>query len=50
VNLLAECSCCGMPNSMSVRGFIGTGATALRHIDQLSDGTHRIVDLGVTPG
>lgn len=46
VELLEECGCCGRPNLLSVLAYVATGSLALRHVDHLSDGSQRILELG----
>jgi hypothetical protein len=46
VDLLVDCSCCGLKNTMSLEVRMSTDRVALRQVDRLSDGTTRSHDLG----
>jgi CheY-like chemotaxis protein len=50
VNLRAECECCNQRSLVMIGAFVGTGMMALRHVDRLSNGTEKIIDLGMSAG
>lgn len=46
IELVEECGCCGRPSLLTIRAYVDTGSLALRHVDHLSDGSTRVVELG----
>lgn len=46
VELLVDCNCCGLKNTLALEVRISTGRLALRQTDHLSDGNRRTYELG----
>jgi hypothetical protein len=46
IDLLVDCNCCGLKNTVGLEVLLSTGRVALRQTDHLSDGNVRMHFLG----
>jgi CheY-like chemotaxis protein len=48
VDLMGDCGCCNRSHVLPIIVYAATGAVALRHVDQMSDGKSVTISLGMT--